>query len=59
MTKRRDPRRRYSDTDRFDWAEGQAVLYDGLKPRRILPRPGYVLHMVREGDRLDRLAQDY
>lgn len=59
MSRRQDPRRRYSAIDRFAWAEGQLPLYDGQKPRHVMPRPGYVRHMVREGDRLDRLAQDY
>lgn len=54
-----DPRKRYSTTTRFDAPEGLRPVYDGLKPRKVHTQPGYVLHMVVEGDRLDRLAHNY
>lgn len=28
-------------------------------PRKVQTQPGYVLHMITKGDRLDRLAQNY
>jgi nucleoid-associated protein YgaU len=57
--KRLDPRKRYSGTGKFDWPEAAQPRFSGLMPRAVAPRPGYVLHRVREGDRLDRLAQHY
>ncbi len=56
---RRDPRKRYSLTNRFDVAPGQTPVFDGLMPRRISNQQGYILHMVVSGDRLDRLAHHY
>lgn len=56
---RRDPRRRYSLTSRFLQVPGQPQVAAFLMPRRILPKPGHVLHVVVAGDRLDRLAQHY
>lgn len=56
---RRDPRKRYSTTKAFSFAEGQPVLFRGLMPRDIRPRAAFVEHEVRVADRLDKLADDY
>jgi len=56
---RRDPRKRYGLTPLFAAPPGTVPPFRGLMPRRILPKAGYILHMVVEGDRLDLLAQHY
>ena len=56
---RRDPRKRYSTTSTFAFAEGEPVLFRGLMPRDVTARPAFVEHEVRVGDRLDKLADDY
>jgi nucleoid-associated protein YgaU len=56
---KRDPRKRYSQTGWFETLEGTWPVFTGLLPRKVETQPGYVLHMIVQGDRLDRLAQNY
>ncbi|WP_156477464.1 LysM peptidoglycan-binding domain-containing protein [Falsihalocynthiibacter arcticus] len=56
---RRDPRKRYSMTERFTVTQGQPPVFGGLMPRRISTQDGYILHMLVSGDRLDKLALHY
>jgi hypothetical protein len=54
-----DPRKRYSSTATFKFAEGEPVLFRGLLPRRVAPRDAYLEHELQHGERLDSLAENY
>lgn len=56
---RKDPRKRYSSTGKFSAPTGTWPAFTGTLPRKVETQPGYVLHRIVEGDRLDRLAERY
>lgn len=56
---KKDPRQRYSQTQKFSVSTTVGTPFYGLLPRKLESLPGYVLHMIVDGDRLDRLAHHY
>lgn len=56
---RRDPRKRYSTTQPFAWADPASAPFRGLMPRTVRRHTGYVEYELRPGDRLDTLARDF
>lgn len=56
---RLDPRRRYSATAAFTWADPASAPFRGLMPRRVRRHVGFVEYTLKPGDRLDALAQDF
>ena len=56
---RSDPRRRYSSTGTFSFAEGEDGVFRGLLPRRVEVKTAYVEHILQVGERLDTLAEAY
>ena len=50
---------RYENARLFSTEEGSDCRFDGVRPREIATTPGVLEHMVRDGERLDLLAEYY
>ncbi len=56
---RRDPRKRYSTTEHFQWDDPSVAPFRGLMPRAV-GRPGaYLEYELKPGDRLDSLSEEF
>ena len=58
-TKSRYATARLFESEKGDPAAPSTAPFPGLRPRSIQPTTGVIEHTVLEGDRLDRLAQNY
>lgn len=56
---RRDPRKRYSATESFQWDDPASAPFRGLMPRAVRRRVGFVEYDLKPGDRLDALARNF
>lgn len=50
---------RYENTRTFDPGPAGLTVFEGIRPRAIVPATGVIEHVVKTGERLDLLAGNY
>ena len=50
---------RYTRAKRFSYAEGEANVFRGIRPRLFATADGILEHVVKQGERLDLLSLYY